>query len=81
MKPSDLKFGKRELIKIFKINTGNCLKKAVGIIPHPSTIKGIDSIIEYILVDNPDFSDLDALTNQIENDTLKFIDDVENFIS
>ena len=47
----------------------------------PSTIKGIDSIIECVLVDNPDFSDLDALTKQIENDTLKFIDDVEDFLS
>jgi hypothetical protein len=47
----------------------------------PSTIKGIDSIIECVLIDNPDFSDLDALTEQIENDTLKFIDDVEDFLS
>jgi hypothetical protein len=47
----------------------------------PSTIKGIDSIMEYILVDNPDFSDLDTLTKQIEKGTLKFINDVENFIS
>jgi len=47
----------------------------------PSTIKGIDSIIECVLVDNPDFSDLDALTEQIENDTLKFINDVEDFLS
>jgi len=46
-----------------------------------STIKGVDSIIEYILVDNPDFSNLDALTNQIERGTLKFIKDVENFLS
>ena len=47
----------------------------------PSNIKGIDSIIEYILVDNPDFSDLDALTKQIEKGALKFIRDVENFLS
>jgi len=32
----------------------------------PSTTKGVDSIIEFILVDNPDFSNLDILTNQIE---------------
>jgi hypothetical protein len=43
--------------------------------------KGVDSIIEHILVDNPDFSDLDALTQQIEIGTLKFIQDVENFLS
>ena len=47
----------------------------------PSTTKGSDSIIEYVLVDNPDFNDLDALTKQIEQVTLKFIRDVENFLS
>jgi len=46
----------------------------------PSTIKGGDSIIEGILVENPDFSDLDALTKQIETGALKFIEDVENFL-
>ena len=44
-------------------------------------IKGVDSIIEGILVENPDFSDLDALTKHIERGTLKFIEDVENFLS
>ncbi|MGF7117693.1 DUF7000 family protein [Methanobacterium oryzae] len=47
----------------------------------PSTIDGIDSIIEHILVDNPNFSDLDALTGQIETGTLKFINDILNFLS
>jgi hypothetical protein len=42
--------------------------------------KGVDSIVEYILVDNPDFSDLDALTKRIEQGTLKFIQDVERFL-
>ena len=42
--------------------------------------KGVDSIVEHILVDNSDFSDLDALTQQIEKGTLKFIQDVENFL-
>ena len=46
----------------------------------PSTTKGVDSIIEYILVDNADFSDLDTLTRQIERGTLNFIKDVENFL-
>jgi len=46
-----------------------------------STTKGVDSIIEHVLVDNPDFSDLDPLTNQIERGTLKFIEDIENFLS
>jgi len=46
-----------------------------------STTKGVDSIIEYILVENPDFSDLDTLTKKIEGATLKFIKDVEIFLS
>jgi hypothetical protein len=47
----------------------------------PATTKGFDSIIEDVLVDTPDFNDLDSLTKQIENGTLKFIKDVENFLS
>jgi hypothetical protein len=47
----------------------------------PSTTKGVDSIMEYILVDNPDFSDLDMLTKQIEKGALKFIKDTETFLS
>jgi hypothetical protein len=46
-----------------------------------STTKGVDSIVEGILVDNPDFSDLDTLTEQIERATLIFIKDVERFLS
>lgn len=43
--------------------------------------KWADSILEHVLVDNPDFSDLDALTRQIEQGTLKFIKDVEGFLA
>jgi len=43
--------------------------------------KGVDSIVEYILVDNPDFSDLDALTKQIERGTLEFIQEVGEFLA
>jgi hypothetical protein len=46
-----------------------------------STTKGVDSILEHILVEDPDFSDLDALTQQIEGAALKFIKDVERFLS
>ena len=46
-----------------------------------STTKSVDSIIENVLVDNPDFSDLDTLTKQIERGTLKFIQDVERILS
>ena len=42
--------------------------------------KWADSILEHILVDNPDFSDVEALTGQIEQGTLKFIQDVESFL-
>ena len=47
----------------------------------PSTLKGFDSIVECVLVDNPDFSDLDALTKQIEKGTLEFVKDVEGFFA
>ena len=47
----------------------------------PSAIKGVDTILEGILVENPDFSDLEVLAKQIERETLKFIEDVENFLS
>jgi hypothetical protein len=43
--------------------------------------KGIDSIIEHILVDKPDFGDLDAMTHQIDFGTVKLIQEVENFLS
>jgi hypothetical protein len=37
--------------------------------------------MEYTLADNPDFNDLDALTEQIEKGTLNFINDIEDFLS
>jgi len=46
----------------------------------PAT-KDVDSIVENVLVENPDFSDLDTLTKQIEKETLKFIKDVDGFLS
>jgi hypothetical protein len=45
------------------------------------TTKGVDSLVEHVLVDNPDFSDLGALTNQIESATLEFIENIEGFLS
>ena len=47
----------------------------------PSSLKGIDSIVEHVLVENPDFRDLDALTAQIVSGTMNFIKDVKNFLS
>ncbi|MCJ7733569.1 MAG: hypothetical protein MUP11_03380 [Anaerolineales bacterium] len=49
--------------------------------PVVPTTKGADSIIEHILVEHPDFSDLAALTNKIERASLIFIKDVESFLS
>ncbi len=46
-----------------------------------STTKGVDSIVENVITDNIDFSDLNALTKQIEKATLKFIMDIESFIA
>jgi hypothetical protein len=43
-------------------------------------LKGVDSILEHVLVDNPDFGDLDFLTKQIEKGTLEFIENVESFL-
>ena len=48
--------------------------------PLVPTTKGVDAVIEHILVADPDFSDLDALTHQIEQETLIFIRDVESFL-
>ncbi|HPR42300.1 MAG TPA: hypothetical protein PK718_07135 [Candidatus Methanofastidiosa archaeon] len=45
------------------------------------TTEGVDSIMEHTLIDDPDFSDPDALTRQIEEGTLAFIKDVEDFLS
>lgn len=43
--------------------------------------KGEDYIIGHMLIDDPDFSDLNALTRKIEKGTTAFISDVENFLS
>lgn len=45
------------------------------------SLKGMDSCLEYVLVENPDFNDLDGLTAQIERGTLRFIADVEAFLA
>jgi len=45
------------------------------------TPRSFDFIVSHVLIDDPDFGDLDALTEQIENGTLKFIEDIENFLN
>lgn len=48
------------------------------LVPSP---RGADSILESVLVAEPDFNDLDALSRRIETGTLQFITDVESFLS
>ena len=57
--------------------------KATGWEKYPLVAQGkwADSVLEHVLVDNPDFSDLAALTRQIEQRTLKFIQDVDSFLT
>jgi hypothetical protein len=43
--------------------------------------KGVDSIVECNLAEDFDFGDLDRLTAGIEENTVKFIDDIERFLS
>ena len=43
--------------------------------------KGVDSIVEHILVENPDFSDTESLSKQIDKVAVKFIKDIERLLS
>lgn len=45
------------------------------------SLDGADSIVEHILVADPNFDDLNALTNKIEKCTIRFIEDIEGFLS
>ncbi len=47
----------------------------------PSNIKATDSILEDTLVGEPDFSRIAEMTEQIENRTLTFIRDIDDFLS
>ena len=42
--------------------------------------KGIDYIVTNVLVADPDFGELDALTQQVEQGTMQFIQDIEGFL-
>jgi hypothetical protein len=44
------------------------------------SVQGYDSILETVLVESPDFGDLNGLTGQIEQGTASFIQDVEKFL-
>jgi len=45
------------------------------------SVKGSDAIIQNIIIDKPDFNNLSNLNNQIETKTLKFINDIEIFLT
>jgi len=45
------------------------------------SLEGADSIIEDVLVDDPDFNDLDTLSDKIEKGTVRFIEDIKGFLS
>lgn len=40
-----------------------------------------DGVVEHILVEDPDFGDTNTLTGKIEQGTLKFIKDIDEFLS
>lgn len=43
-------------------------------------LAGADSILEYVLIEHPDFSDLETLTSTIEQGAIAFIGDVQKFL-
>ena len=45
-----------------------------------ASTRGEDAIIKHVLTANPDFDDLDAVTEQIESGTVKYIEDIEEFL-
>lgn len=45
-----------------------------------SDLQGVDSILEHVLVSEPDFDDPDSMTKQIESGTMKFIQEIERFL-
>lgn len=49
--------------------------------PLVASPQGADAILEHIVAENPDFGNLDALTEQIERGTLQFIADIEAYLS
>ena len=70
-------YNKRVQAKYWKLLKENNYNKY----PMPANTTKADSIMEYVLVDNADFSDLETLTKQIEQRTRCFIEDVEGFLT
>jgi hypothetical protein len=70
-------YNKQVQSKYWKLFKENGWKKY----PLVPTTEGVDSIMESVLVENPDFGDLEALTRHIETKTLNFIEDVDGFLA
>jgi hypothetical protein len=70
-------YNKRVQTKYWKLIKESGWKK-YHIVP---TTRGVDSILEQVLVEKPDFSHLEKLTQQIEKRKLEFIEAVEDFLS
>jgi hypothetical protein len=68
---------KQVQMKYWKLLKESCMNKYLI----PPSIKGSDSIMQHILVKDPDFNDLDVLTKQIEDGVLEFTEDVIKFVS
>jgi hypothetical protein len=49
--------------------------------PLVAATQGADAIIEHILIEDPDFDDLESLTSQIQKETQHFIADIEAFLA
>lgn len=46
-----------------------------------ATTQGADAIIEHVLIEEPDFDDLEGITRQIQVGTQYFITEIEQFLS
>jgi hypothetical protein len=49
--------------------------------PLAENIQESDAVTDFVVVDKPDFGDFDGLAGQVEQGVLKFIGDVEGFLS
>ena len=56
--------------------------QASGWLSYPLTPqgKGVDAILDHVIVEEPDFSDLPGLTGEIEKGVIRFIKDLEEFL-
>ncbi|MBN1618039.1 hypothetical protein JW887_01695 [Candidatus Dojkabacteria bacterium] len=55
-------------------------KKDLGKYRTPPSLDGYDSILEYTLVEDPDFDNQEELTTRIEKGVVDFIKDVEGLV-